>query len=147
MRLLFTLSLLIAISSLATGNSLVVHQKTGNTAIDLSNISRITFPSDGGMAISLSDGSTQSYTHENLYSLKFNTSTSGITPTSVNMTDNNIRFDGTSIILPYGFYGITVYSLDGSIVAMGTSSQLDVTYLVPGVYIVKSGCLTAKIIK
>lgn len=145
----FTLSLLIAASALAAGNNLVVRQKTGNTAIALSSISRITFPSSGGVTISLSDGSSQSFTHENLYSLKFNSSSTGIIEQiGLNTGNDAITFDGSLITTVMAeSTGITVYSLDGTVVAAGISSQLDVTHLIPGVYIVKAGCLTAKIIK
>lgn len=142
-----TASLLIAISSFAAGNNMVVRQKSGDTSIALSSISRITFPTGGGVMISLTDGSSQSYTHENLYSLKFNSASTSVIEQTGFTGNDAITFDGSIITVTSGNTGITVYSLDGQIVAAGITSQLDVTHLVSGVYIVKAGCLTAKIIK
>ncbi len=142
-----TASLLIAISSFAADNNMVVRQKSGDTSIALSSISRITFPTSGGVMISLTDGSSQSYIHENLYSLKFNSSSTSAIEQTVFTGNDAITFDGSIITVTSGNIGITVFSLDGQAVAFSITSQLDVTHLVHGVYIVKAGCLTAKIIK
>lgn len=139
-----TVSMLIAMSSLVSAENMVVRQKTGDTSIAISNISQITFPAAGGVLISLNDGTSQSYAHENLYSLRFNMAVTAIE--QIDAKENNaIVFDGTTVSAPTA--GISVYSLDGSLVANGGSSRLDVSHLVSGVYIVKAGCLTAKIVK
>lgn len=135
----------VALSMTAT-DYLFVRQKSGDTKIALSGISHITFPETGGVVINNTDGTTETYANENLYSLRFN---NNISSTSEILENKNVEIthDGTTVTVNVEGLGISVYALDGSLVAQGLNSSADISYLQPGLYIIKAGSVTAKIVK
>ncbi|MBQ9076766.1 MAG: T9SS type A sorting domain-containing protein [Muribaculaceae bacterium] len=144
--LIVTISLFVAMASFAADN-LIVRQKSGDTAVALSSVKEITFPAEGGVKISMSDGSSQVYAHENLYSLRFNGEVSGVSTADIANEEGGIVYDGSTVSVAGENTKISVYSLDGSQIVKGVSPCVDVTHLPSGVYIVKAGCQTAKIVK
>lgn len=143
----FILTLLISFSLSATAvENLVVRQNSGDTQFSISTIKEITF--DGtGAKISFNDGTSQSYAKGTLVSLRFNTGLSGVEDVALE-GKSEILFDGNVItVVGEDCEAINVYSLSGALVATGAGSELDVSELVKGAYVVQAGSLTTKIIK
>lgn len=136
----------VALSMTAT-DYLFVRQKSGDTKIALSGISHITFPETGGVVINNTDGTTATYANENLYSLRFNNQNISDVEEILENKNVEITHDGTTVTVNVEGLGISVYALDGSLVAQGLNSSADISYLQPGLYIIKAGCVTAKIVK
>ncbi len=132
--------------SMTASDYLYVRQKSGDTKIALSAISHITFPETGGVVICNADGTTNTYADENLYSLRFNNNVSGV-ESAIENTDVIISNDGNLVTVNVEGVEIVVYALDGAIVAQGSNSTVGISCLQSGLYIVKAGCVTTKIVK
>lgn len=120
-----------------------VRQKGGDTQLSVSSIKDITFPT-GSVVVTMNDGSTKTYSSSNFVSLRFNGNVSvGIEGVEDGL--DRIIYDGEIVKAPQE--GISVYSTDGCLVLATEESTLEVSSLSNGVYIVKSGSLTTKIVK
>ncbi|MBQ3605565.1 MAG: T9SS type A sorting domain-containing protein [Muribaculaceae bacterium] len=120
-----------------------VRQKSGDTLLSISNIKEITFPS-GSVVVSMTDGSSKTYSSSNFVSLRFNgNATVGID--GVEDGANGIVYDGVVVKAPQE--GISIYSTDGRLVLSTEESELNVSSLANGIYIVKANGLTSKIVK
>lgn len=138
----FILIVLLGLPVFAADN-LYVRQSSGDTQISISNIKEITFPS-GSVVVSLNDGTSKTYSSSTFVSLRFNGNINvGIEDV---MSEEAVVFDGNSITVPEGC-GITIYTTDGRLVYATEESVADVTSLSKGIYIVKAGCVTTKIVK
>lgn len=131
---------------LVASDYLYVRQKSGDTKIALSAISHITFPKTGGVVICNADGTTNTYADKNLYSLRFNNNVSGL-ESAIENTDVIISNDGNLVTVNVEGAEMVVYALDGAIVAQGSDSSIEISHLQSGLYIVKAGCVTTKIVK
>lgn len=132
--------------SMSASDYLYVRQKSGDTKIALSAISHITFPETGGVVISNTDGTTNTYVDENLYSLRFDSNVSGVESVIEN-ADVVISNDGDLVTINVEGIDIVIYALDGAIVAQGSNSSVAISHLQSGLYIAKAGCVTTKIVK
>ncbi len=132
--------------SMTASDYLYVRQKSGDAKIALSAINNITFPETGGVVINNTDGTTNTYADENLYSLRFNSNVSGVESVIEN-ADVVIYNDGDLITVNVEGIDIIVYALDGAIVAQGSNSSVEINHLQSGLYIVKAGCVTTKFVK
>ena len=115
----------------------------GDTQFEIGKIKEISFPS-GSVVVTMTDGSSKTYSASTFVSLRFNGSVNvGIE----NIEDgaNGIVYDG--VIVKSSQEGISIYSTDGSLILSTVESSLEVQSLSNGVYIVKSGSLTSKIVK
>lgn len=140
----FIILITLAFSLTAFANDvLVVKQHEASDSWAISAIHEITF--DGkGVNISFLDGETVYYSHETLDMLRFNITPSGID----NLKDQTgIILQDNTIISSTETNGITVYSLNGSIVAQTSGDSLDISHLGNGTYIVQAGNTITKIMK
>ncbi|MBQ2838262.1 MAG: T9SS type A sorting domain-containing protein [Muribaculaceae bacterium] len=120
-----------------------VRQNSGDTQLSISSIKEITFPS-GSVVVTMTDGSTKTYSSSNFVSLRFDGKINvGIE--GVEEGFDEIIYDGEIVKAPQE--GISVYSTDGRLILATEESILEVSSLSNGVYIVKSGSLTTKIVK
>ena len=123
-------------------DELYVRQNSGDTRLNISSIKEITFPS-GQVVVTMTDGSSKTYLSSTFVSLRFNGNIgSGVENV---MAEESIIYDGVTVKAPQS--GILIYSTDGCLVMMSETSEVNVSTLDKGVYIVKSGDLTSKIIK
>lgn len=120
-----------------------VRQTTGDTQFSISNIKEITFPS-GSVVMTMSDGSSKTYSSSTFVSLRFDGKIN-VGVEGVEDGVNEIVYDGVIVKAPQE--GISVYSTDGRLVLSSEESIVDVSSLTSGVYIVKAGGLTSKIVK
>lgn len=120
-----------------------VRQNSGDTQLSISSIKEITFPS-GSVVVTMTDGSSKTYSSSTFVSLRFDgNATVGID--GVEDGANGIVYDGVVVKAPQE--GISVYSTDGRLILSTEESTVGVSSLSNGVYIVKSGSLTTKIVK
>ena len=120
-----------------------VRQNSGDTQLSISSIKEITFPS-GSVVVTMTDGSTKTYSSSIFVSLRFNgNATVGID--GVEDGANGIVYDGVVVKAPPE--GISIYSTDGRLVLSTEESELNVSSLANGIYIVKANGLTSKIVK
>ncbi|MBR5332255.1 MAG: T9SS type A sorting domain-containing protein [Muribaculaceae bacterium] len=137
----FVLMAIIGLSMYATDNLYVRHED-GDTRISISSIKEITFPS-GQVVVAFNDGTSKTYSTPSFISLRFNGNVgSGVESA---MADDTITLDG--VVVKSSHDGIAVYSTDGRLVAASESAEVNVSSLASGIYIVKSGSLTSKIVK
>lgn len=121
---------------------LYVRQNSGDTKISISSIKEISFPS-GQVVVALNDGSTKTYNSSSFVSLRFNGNIgSGVENA---MVEDAISFDG--VVVKSSQDGIAVYSTDGRLIIASEGTEINVSMLASGIYIVKSGSLTSKIVK
>ena len=120
-----------------------VRQTTGDTQFSISNIKEITFPS-GSVVMTMSDGLSKTYSSSTFVSLRFDGKIN-VGVEGVEDGVNEIVYDGVIVKAPQE--GISVYSTDGRLVLSSEESIVDVSSLTSGVYIVKAGGLTSKIVK
>ena len=129
--------------TLYAGNEIIVKQTSGETTWAISTIKEISF--DGkGIKLLFSDDTSVYYNKETFNMLKFNVSLSGI-----NELNNNqhISIAGNVLSIPNNTGEIKIFSLAGVLVMQAKGSQVDISGLSDGAYIVHAGCLTSKIIK
>lgn len=140
----FLISVLLFFSiSLFANDELIVEQTSANTAWTISSIRELTFDGNG-VNITFNDESSVYYSKETLTMIKFNVNTSGITD-----LNNTPRFSITENILtiPDNSDEIKIYSLSGSLVMQGKGSQLNISNLSSGAYLVQTDSITIKIVK
>ena len=137
----FILMAIIGLSMYAA-DELYVRQTGGDTKINISSIKEITFPS-GQVVVALNDGSSKTYNSSSFVSLRFNGNIgSGVENA---MAEDAISFDG--VVVKSSQEGIAIYSADGRLVVASEGTEVNVSSLAGGIYIVKSGSLTSKIVK
>ena len=124
-------------------DTIYLRQKDGDTQFEIGKVKEITFPS-GSVVLTMTDGSSKTYSVSTFVSLRFNGNV------NVGIDDvvdgaNGIVYDG--VIVKSSQEGISIYSTDGSMILSTDESSIEVQSLSNGVYIVKSGSLTSKIVK
>lgn len=143
MKKIVSLFLIMLLSvPLFAAEDLYVRQNSGDTKISISSIKEISFPS-GQVVLALNDGSTKTYNSSSFVSLRFNGNIgSGVENA---MVEDAISFDG--VVVKSSQDGIAVYSTDGRLIIASEGTEINVSMLASGIYIVKSGSLTSKIVK
>ena len=126
---------------------LTVNQESGETSFAISNISKITFDATN-MIVALSDGTTQELPLAGLNKMFFTAESTGIA-TATNKQSQIRLIDGTlHVSAPRGAV-VTLYNIEGktvrTVTSQGDDTQLNVNGLTKGVYIVKVGTETKKI--
>ena len=137
----FILMAIIGLSMYAA-DELYVRQTGGDTKINISSIKEITFPS-GQVVVALNDGSSKTYNSSSFVSLRFNGNIGQGVENA--MLEDAISFDG--VVVKSSQEGIAIYSADGRLVVASEGTEVNVSSLAGGIYIVKSGSLTSKIVK
>lgn len=139
---LFLIFMMLFSLPMFAADDLYVRQSDGDTKLSISNIKEITFPS-GQVVVTMTDGSSKTYSSSSFVSLRFNGNIgSGVEDA---MSENSIVFDGVVVKAPQA--GIMIYSTDGCLVISSEDAEVNVSSLASGIYIVKAGCLTSKIVK
>ena len=132
----------VATLSMFAADELYVRQNSGDTRISIGSIKEITFPS-GQVVVKMTDGSSKTYSSSSFVSLRFNGNIgSGVEDV---VSENAIVYDGVVVKAPQT--GIMIYSTDGCLVMSSEESEVNISSLASGVYVVKAGCLTSKIVK
>ena len=140
----FLLTIMMSLSlSLFAGDEVVVKQSSGETTWAISSIKEISFDGNG-VKLLFTDDTSVYYSKETLSMLKFNVITSGIE--ELNDTPQ-ISIAGNVLSIPNNTGVIKIFSLAGVLVMQANGSQVDISGLSDGAYIVQAGCLTSKIIK
>lgn len=127
---------------------LTVEQQDGQTSFSVSEISTITFDA-AYMNVKLSDGTTQQLPLSALSKMYFSDNgLSAISPASVRETQIRL-LNGVVHVTAQPGTPITLYNIGGQVVqqmtAQGDDTQMNVGTLRQGVYIVKVGTTTKKI--
>ena len=91
----------------------------------------------------MTDGSSKTYPSSSFVSLRFDGNTSSGVENIMN--ESELFFDGT--IVKTAQAGISIYSTDGRLVLATDATQANISSLASGIYIVKTGCTTTKIVK
>lgn len=128
--------------SMYAADNLYVRQSDGDTEISISSIKEITFPS-GKIVVALNDGTSKTYSSSTFVSLRFNGNVGSGVENSI--AENAISFDG--VVVKSSQEGIAIYSADGRLVVASEGTEVNVSSLASGIYIVKSGSITSKIVK
>lgn len=124
-------------------DELYVRQSGGDTKFNISSIKEITFPS-GQVVVTMTDGSSKSYSSSSFVSLRFD-GKQNVGIENVSEVADNIIFDGVNVRTSQA--GIMIYSTDGRLVLSSEDVLVNVSSLASGIYIVKAGGLTSKIVK
>ena len=132
----------VATLSMFAADELYVRQNSGDTRISIGSIKEITFPS-GQVVVKMTDGSSKTYSSSSFVSLRFNGNIGSGVEDAV--SENAIVYDGVVVKAPQT--GIMIYSTDGCLVMSSEESEVNISSLASGVYVVKAGCLTSKIVK
>lgn len=139
---LFLIFMMLLCFPVFAADELYVRQNSGDTKISISSIKEITFPS-GQVVVKMTDGSSKTYSSSSFVSLRFNGNIgSGVEDV---VSENAIVYDGVVVKAPQT--GIMIYSTDGCLVMSSEESEVNISLLASGVYVVKAGCLTSKIVK
>ncbi len=143
MRYLFISFLLFFSISLFANDEVIVKQTSGETSWAISSIKEISFDGNG-VKLLFTDDTSVYYSKGTLTMLKFNVSTSGIE--NLNGIPQ-ITITGNILTIPGNTNEIKIYSLAGVLVMKTKGTQIDISNLSDGAYIVQADCLTFKIIK
>ena len=147
-KISLTLLLCVSLFAFAT-ETLIVRQKTGDTAYGISTISHITFPTDGsGVVLNFSEGTSKTFSRAQFVSLRFNNDLSCVDFIDSNDNQAILYNNSSSEIIVLGEEcAIEVYAANGALVAEGKGTVLNVAQLSAGTYVVKAAGLTSKIVK
>lgn len=141
---LFFLTMLLCISMpIIASNEVIVKQTSGETSWTISSIKELSFDGNG-VKFLFTDNTSVYYSKETLNILKFNVSISGIE--HLNET-KQISITGNILTISGNTNDIKFFSLDGQLVMQVKGSQVDISGLPNGAYIVKTDSLTTKIVK
>ena len=143
MKKIVSLFLIMLLSvSVFASDVLFVRQNSGDTQLTISNIKEITFPS-GSVVVTMTDGTSKTYSSSSFVSLRFDGNINVGVEDAIN--ENGVLYDGVIVKAPQA--GIAIYSTDGRLVLATEEAQVNVSSLASGIYIVKTGCVTTKIVK
>ncbi|MBP5315625.1 MAG: hypothetical protein J6Y87_07145 [Muribaculaceae bacterium] len=120
-----------------------IRTQSGDVGIALSELTEVTVPADGQMSVVTKNGTETYSTSNGLISLRFDKNYSGIDAVQAKEL-SGLQLKGRTLYSTEN--GIEVYSLDGVLRAKGKSNVLDVSELVRGVYVARSGSQTSKIV-
>lgn len=120
-----------------------IRTQSGDVGIALSELTEVSFPADGQMSVVTKNGTETYSTSNGLISLRFDKNYSGIDAVQAKEL-SGLQLKGRTLYSTEN--GIEVYSLDGVLRAKGKSNVLDVSELVRGVYVARSGSQTSKIV-
>lgn len=141
---LFFLTMLLCISMpIIASNEVIVKQISGETSWTISSIKELSFDGNG-VKFLFTDNTSVYYSKETLNILKFNVSISGIE--HLNET-KQISITGNILTISGNTNDINFFSLDGQLVMQAKGSQVDISGMPNGAYIVKTDSLTTKIVK
>ncbi|MDD7317265.1 MAG: T9SS type A sorting domain-containing protein [Prevotella sp.] len=154
--LLALLPLLPAMHLMAqSGNELVVKAKTGNTSYLLDNVRRIDL-TGGNVGVVTTNAGVTTYAFEDVYSICFGLNTSGITTVTRSGEQKgklllHVTNNGSTVSVSGWQAGkssdVKFYNTSGSLVKelkQWSGSDIDITSLPKGVYIIKVGDKAAK---
>lgn len=121
----------------------IAQDNGGAVDFSITNISRITFDASN-MIVHLSDGSTQSLPLSNLQRMFFSTTPSGIQ----SVTQSRMSFSGGVLRADIAAgERIEIYDMGGQrVFSSNQSGTFDLTTLTKGIYIVKVGSETRKVV-
>lgn len=144
------MAMLLALGGTATADDyayLTIGQNTGDTEIALNNISKITFDEEN-MILNMADGSRQALPLSGLTKMFFSDGNTGIATVGNNSQAIRLVNGTIHVQAPLGSV-VTLYNVSGQMVkrvAVGTDdTQINVSGMTRGVYIVKVGNETKKI--
>jgi len=123
---------------------LTVSQDNGSSSFQVSQISKITFDASN-MVLHLSDGTTQQLPLASLSKMFFSASAQGIA--TISAASEKIHFDGGQLRLDIGSgEQAVIYNLKGQqLFTATTSTEYNLNTLPKGVYIVRVGNQTKKV--
>lgn len=123
---------------------LTIGQTDGDTSFQVSQISKITFDSSN-MVLHLSDGSTQQLPLASLTKMFFAADGQGIA--TVSAASDKIHFDGGQLRLDIGSgEQAVIYNMKGQpLFTANTSTEYNLNQLPKGIYIVRVGSQTKKV--
>ncbi len=144
---LLTLLLSLTLPAFAQEN-LIVRQSIGDTSYSIAKISHITFPADGsGIVLNFTDGTSKTFAKGRYISLRFNSNISGAEMIECNDQMAIVyHVENEVVTLVGGEATVEIYSSNGTLVDEGENA-VNVSHLSAGVYVVKAGVLTSKIMK
>lgn len=143
MKLFFLTMLLCINMPIIASNEVIVKQTSGETSWTIASIKELSFDGNG-VKFLFTDNTSVYYSKETLNILKFNVSISGIE--HLNET-KQISITGNILTISGNTNDIKFFSLDGQLVMQAKGSQVDISGLPNGAYIVKTDSLTTKIVK
>ena len=143
MKLFFFTMLLCISMPIIASNEVIVKQTSGETSWTISSIKELSFDGNG-VKFLFTDNTSVYYSKETLNILKFNVSISGIE--HLNET-KQISITGNILTISGNTNDIKFFSLYGQLVMQAKGSQVDISGLPNGAYIVKTDSLTTKIVK
>ena len=120
-----------------------IRTQSGDVGIALSELTEVTFPADGQMSVVTKNGTETYSTSNGLISLRFDQNFSEVESVKAKEL-SGLQLKGRTLYSTEN--GIEVYSLDGVLRAKGKGNILDVSELVRGVYVARSGSQTSKIV-
>ena len=120
-----------------------IRTQSGDVGIALSDLTEVTFPADGQMSVVTKNGTETYSTSNGLISLRFDQNFSEVESVKAKEL-SGLQLKGRTLYSTEN--GIEVYSLDGVLRAKGKGNILDVSELVRGVYVARSGSQTSKIV-
>ncbi len=146
---LFVLTLLFSITlPVFAVDNVIVRQSTGDTSYFISKISHISFPTDGsGIVLNFTDGTSKTFARGKYVSIRFNANLSGLEMVGSNNQTAILYNAETAEVSVVGMESkIEIYASNGMLVAKGENT-VNISHVETGVYVVKAGVLTAKIMK
>lgn len=135
--------------SASPGNLLSISCKNGDVSTwQISQVKSFTFPEGSWLRVNTFADSDATFSITDVRKITFTTDNSGVQtviPTTLRLS---VVGDFLSIEGANEVSQVNVYSLDGSLVAQGISSEpLNIGALSSGVYVIKTDCATAKFLK
>ncbi|MGN0205723.1 MAG: hypothetical protein ACI4BC_00630 [Muribaculaceae bacterium] len=147
--ILFLATMAVSAISASPGNLVSISCKNGDVnSWQISQVRSFTFPEGSWLRVNTFSGSDATLPISDVCKITFTTDDSGVEaviPTTLRLS---IVGDFLSIEGVNEVSQVNVYSLDGSLVAQGVSSEpLNIGALSSGVYVIKTDCATAKFLK
>lgn len=144
-KILTTISMGLLCFPMIASDVLYVRQNDGDSQLNISAIKEITFP-DGNVVVTMNDGAITTYPSTTFVSLRFDGNVATGAINNLQADGDGIIYNGETIVSSLDG-GIMIYSADGRLVLSTDGSELNVSALSNGIYVVKSGGLTSKIVK
>lgn len=147
--ILFLATMAVSAMSASPGNWVSISCKNGDVSTwQISQVKSFTFPEGSWLRVNTFAGTDATLPITDVRKITFTTDNSGVQtviPTTLRLS---VVGDFLSIEGANEVSQVNVYSLDGSLVAQGISSEpLNIGALSSGVYVIKTDCATAKFLK
>lgn len=147
--ILFLATMAVSAMSASPGNLLSISCKNGDVSTwQISQVKSFTFPEGSWLRVNTFAGTDATFSITDVRKITFTTDNSGVQtviPTTLRLSvvGDFLSIEGVNEVSQ-----VNVYSLDGSLVAQGISSEpLNIGALSSGVYVIKTDCATAKFLK